>query len=255
MLLAVGKLDPIEQRCSRHQKPLTKPDNTSLVSEKLLILGGIVRGTKKPMQQHMHSPVVIKLGGSLFDLKDLFTKVENLVDALVETIWIVPGGGGLANELRRLDAIYEWPPGVSHQLALGTMSLAAKTIAVRGPRYQLVHDFSNGSDEAGSGRIRVLDVQHVPGIDQLPASWNCTSDSIAAWAATQLGAQTLLLAKSVDLPDPVPSLPTAVQLGLVDACFPQAAASLPRIHWINLRDDEIRIQPWIESPETDRPQT
>ena len=35
-------------------------------------------------------------------------------------------------------------------------------------------------------------------LDALPASWEVTSDSIAAWVAAQIGAERLVLVKGVD---------------------------------------------------------
>jgi 5-(aminomethyl)-3-furanmethanol phosphate kinase len=52
-------------------------------------------------------------------------------------------------------------------------------------------------DVARAGRTRVLLPAGVP-LDQLPASWEVTSDSIAAWVAVRVGAGRLVLIKEVD---------------------------------------------------------
>ena len=50
---------------------------------------------------------------------------------------------------------------------------------------------------AGAGRTTVLLPAALP-LDALPASWDVTSDSIAAWVARQIGAGRLVLVKEVD---------------------------------------------------------
>jgi 5-(aminomethyl)-3-furanmethanol phosphate kinase len=49
----------------------------------------------------------------------------------------------------------------------------------------------------GAGRTTVLLPAALP-LDALPASWQVTSDSIAAWVAGQAGAGRLVLVKEVD---------------------------------------------------------
>jgi 5-(aminomethyl)-3-furanmethanol phosphate kinase len=66
--------------------------------------------------------------------------------------------------------------------------------------------------------------------EALPESWDCTSDSLAAWAARRLGAETLVLVKSVG--DSTTPIEKAEELGWVDPCFVKTAAGL-RIEWIN----------------------
>jgi 5-(aminomethyl)-3-furanmethanol phosphate kinase len=51
--------------------------------------------------------------------------------------------------------------------------------------------------QAVSGRTGVLLPGGLP-LDELPASWDVTSDSIAAWVAARVGAGRLVLVKAVD---------------------------------------------------------
>jgi aspartokinase-like uncharacterized kinase len=51
--------------------------------------------------------------------------------------------------------------------------------------------------QAGAGRTTVLMPAALP-LDALPASWEVTSDSIAAWVADRAGAERLVLVKEVD---------------------------------------------------------
>lgn len=191
--------------------------------------------------------LVVKVGGSLFDLPELADRLWQLADLLNRPMCIIPGGGGLVQELRRLDGIHHWPSETSHVLALQAMSLTAKLVARCDARFELLTALPS-IEEKPRSRIQVLDVTHLPGLDRIPASWDVTSDSIAAWIALQLGKKDLLLVRSLDLPDPVPSIEAAAEAGLVDSYFPRVASQLWQISWINLRRPELRIQKWVKQP-------
>ena len=70
----------------------------------------------------------------------------------------------------------------------------------------------------------------------LPHDWSVTSDSIAARLATAVGAAELVLLKSTRIA-PGTSQAAAAATGLVDEYFPRAACTVPRVRWVNLRDE------------------
>ena len=72
------------------------------------------------------------------------------------------------------------------------------------------------------------------GLDPLPATWDVTSDSIAAWIALYLKADSLILLKSATLPADS-GLATAAALGRVDPMLPRIARALPSVAYLNLR--------------------
>lgn len=90
------------------------------------------------------------------------------------------------------------------------------------------------------------------GLPPLPASWDITSDSVAAWMAGCLPARLVLL-KSVDLPETIAAAsasstssasttPASLwqslqQAGLVDRGFAQWVKSVQDVQWCNLRRD------------------
>ncbi len=72
--------------------------------------------------------------------------------------------------------------------------------------------------------------------------WHVTSDSIAARLAQHMGAEQLVLLKS-SLPQSR-TLRGASEEGLVDQYFSTAAAGLPTVRVVNLRDrswSEVRL--------------
>jgi len=55
----------------------------------------------------------------------------------------------------------------------------------------------------------------------IPASWQVTSDSLAAWLAGKLGAGRLLLLKQVELAHSPVAVSELVEKGIVDRAFPR----------------------------------
>ena len=68
---------------------------------------------------------------------------------------------------------------------------------------------------------------------KLPVSWDVTSDSIAAWVTIHWPADELVLLKSCDYNEDNPD---------VDPHFSKLACEIPKISWVNLRDDTPQIQ-------------
>ncbi len=78
--------------------------------------------------------------------------------------------------------------------------------------------------------------------DPLPASWDVTSDTIAARVALDLKACELILIKSAPLP-PGTDRRAAARLGLVDPVFPAFSRGLPRVTYRNLRGPDEPPEP------------
>jgi 5-(aminomethyl)-3-furanmethanol phosphate kinase len=81
----------------------------------------------------------------------------------------------------------------------------------------------------------ILDELEEEQASPLPQSWDVSSDTIAAWIAGQLKAQSLVLLKSASLPAGA-TREVAAKLKLVDPFFPLISSPLPRVEYLNLRD-------------------
>ena len=88
---------------------------------------------------------------------------------------------------------------------------------------------------------RFLEENDDRGPDPLAASWDVTSDSIAARIAVLLGARRLILLKSARLSSEI-DRGEAARLGLVDALFPQIAGPLDVVELVCLREPEPRLR-------------
>jgi 5-(aminomethyl)-3-furanmethanol phosphate kinase len=192
------------------------------------------------------SLTVIKVGGSLFDWPELPRRLTEMVNARQaadreERLVLIAGGGPAADLVRALDRIHGLGDLSAHRLALHAMDLTAIILAELLPRTVLVLSLDNLRSVFSAGSIPVLAPRLIlddferSGRNGLPASWDVTSDTIAAWMALSIGADRLILLKSAPLPPEMTRL-EAARLGLVDPMLPIVAAPLPRVEYLNLRE-------------------
>lgn len=185
---------------------------------------------------------VIKLGGSLLEWPELASRLRAWLAVQPPAVNVaIVGGGALVDKLRALDAAHSLSPETSHWLAIRAMSIMAAAVAELVPEAILVDEVEH-LDFSESGPLQILDAQRFlraehGSADALPASWDVTSDSIAARVAAVLQAQELVLLKSTLTPDATDLVSLAVS-GYVDACFPHAAQSLA-VRYVNLRSDDF----------------
>jgi len=163
---------------------------------------------------------VIKLGGSHAfapQLKDWIGAVAAQAGRIV----LVPGGGPFADAVRDAQARMGFDDGAAHRMALLAMEQFGCALA-SGRR-----EFSPADSYAAIGRA--LEVKQVPVwlptrmvlAADIPASWEVTSDSLAAWLAAKLGARRLLLVKHVDAGAAAVRVRELVARGIVDPAFPR----------------------------------
>ena len=182
---------------------------------------------------------VIKLGGSLLDFdgweKALLTWLAGQPTA---TSILIVGGGRKADAVRAaqgLDSV------AAHWAAIRAMAENADSVLKRlgATRVRALTAIERLKD----GSLAVLDPFAFLNRCQddprprvgLPQDWSVTSDSIAAWVATAVGADELVLLKSC-LPVQSTTRRQAALDGYIDAYFPQAAAGIECVRCVNLRD-------------------
>jgi len=125
--------------------------------------------------------IIIKLGGSL--IQRARTIVKSLIEytnSTDETIIIVPGGSIFADTVRRVDPGQE----SAHWMAILAMEqygyfLADETGA----------ELIDSLEIPDKGTYVLLPYNILKEKDELPHTWDVTSDTIAAWVAFQLGAR------------------------------------------------------------------
>ena len=143
---------------------------------------------------------VIKVGGSLSQSPNL----SNLMRTIAKTgcrhkVLIVPGGGVFADAVREYDCRFGLDKDASHWMAILAMDQYGCLLSSLVPDSELVQGLAEANKVLAAGRIPVLlSYNLLSRTDELPHSWDVTSDSIAAWVAGRSDARQLTLLKSVD---------------------------------------------------------
>lgn len=142
--------------------------------------------------------IVIKLGGSLSQSETLVSCLDRLEQRYKDkAVVIVPGGGAFADQVRLAQARWQFDDTTAHQMAILAMQQMALLIHGLKSQFTLVNSTLDITERLKQGEVLIWS----PEIDELdkafvPASWDVTSDSLAAWLAQTISAQTLILVKS-----------------------------------------------------------
>jgi aspartokinase-like uncharacterized kinase len=107
---------------------------------------------------------------------------------------VVPGGGAFAELVREHDDRFGLQAGTSHRMAILAMEQFGWLLSDLIPGAVPCADLTTGA----RGRVPVLLPAALLASDPLPASWEVTSDSIAAWVAGRAEADRLVLLKPVE---------------------------------------------------------
>jgi aspartokinase-like uncharacterized kinase len=200
--------------------------------------------------------VVLKLGGSLFELPHLSRLIRAVIaQRPTSNILLVVGGGPAADVVRNWDETFHLSPEDAHWLAIEAMQLNESLIARLLPELRIVRSARQVTAAMDDGVPALLCAScflrwgEAAGHEPLPRSWQVTSDSIAAWTAQVLSAEELVLMKSIPLPKGMSAKEAAIA-GLVDPHFPHVVSGMARLSWVDGRTDAGTgtIVPWSGSP-------
>lgn len=167
----------------------------------------------------MPTSVLIKIGGSLINSKDgILNELGRVISqySAQYPVYIVPGGGPFADQVRQYGEKFRLSDETCHFMALSAMDQYAYFLKEFIPNSTLT-DLSGRMFEANCAPTapQILLCSHflreIPA-DDLPRSWDVTSDSVAAYLSKRLNVSLLLIIKSTDI-DPEIKMPD------VDAYF------------------------------------
>ena len=143
---------------------------------------------------------VVKIGGRLAADPGLLRQVGQDVARLAvgTSLVVVPGGGPFADAVRDADRRHGLPPSTAHWMAIQAMDQYAELLAAVIPGSEIVRDSSGVVAARRRGAVPILAPSlWLRAADELPHTWDVTSDSLAAYLAGLLGAERLLLVKMV----------------------------------------------------------
>ncbi len=169
---------------------------------------------------NLDAMIVVKIGGSLAQsqhhLPDCLDSIGKNYPG--KTVVIVPGGGGFAEQVRLSQQVWQFNDRTAHLMAILAMQQMALLFQGFKPEFVLV-----GQVAAIRERCVAATVIWSPDIAELdqagiPATWDITSDSLAAWLATALHADALVLVKSAVIDLSLSWQDLAAQ-GIVDTAF------------------------------------
>jgi aspartokinase-like uncharacterized kinase len=144
---------------------------------------------------------VIKVGGSLaanaVNLRALCAELGKTGERL--RLVVVPGGGEFADVVRTMDSRFVLDSRVAHRMAVLGMDQYGLLLSTMIPECRTALSLTTVPGLSGSGHVVVLlPSRLVLRARSLDASWEVTSDSIAAYVAGRLGTAKLVLVTNVD---------------------------------------------------------
>jgi len=192
---------------------------------------------------------VVKLGGSLADDDRLPRWLEALSR---EVLVIVPGGGPFADQVRAAHTRWGFDDRTAHDMAILGMRQYGRMLMGLCPQLQaFTFPASPGFDSSQQGATVWLPQPETLNGAGIPASWDITSDSLAAWFARATGNPNLLLVKSakpLDAPAEI-ACSSLIEQGLVDPAFGGYALASSLQCWLCGPDDHTRLRLGQGNPE------
>ena len=185
---------------------------------------------------------VVKLGGGLLG-DPMLTRWLRAVAKAGGRVVVVPGGGPFADAVRQAQGTLDFDDSAAHRMAL--LAMAQYGIALCGlePGLRPAATPRDIAETLARGVTPVwLPGAMAPGAPDVPEDWTVTSDSLAAWLASRLGARALALVKrgtTGGAYQPEHHAP------LLDAAFPRFAAAFPgAIHLLG-HDTPGALEGWL----------
>ena len=164
-------------------------------------------------------PTVVKLGGSHAFSEHLVGWVEAIAGCAGHIV-VVPGGGPFADAVRDAQPKIGFHDDAAHHMALLAMEQYGCALASLNRALVPADSLAMIREALAAEKVPVwMPARMALAAKDIPASWDVTSDSLAAWLAGQLGARQLLLVKHVGLGAATVRLPDLIARGIVDPAF------------------------------------
>ncbi len=181
------------------------------------------------MAAPLRDVLIVKLGGSLA----LGTHLRSWLAAFAVQagrVVVVPGGGPFADAVRGAQGSMQFDEKAAHRMALLAMEQFGVAMAALEPSLTPAQSFDDLRSALSAARtpIWMPSAEALRAHGELPASWDVTSDSLAAWLAGKLGAQRVAFIKHGAPFGEPPDVEALARRGVIDPLCPgylQAAGS------------------------------
>jgi aspartokinase-like uncharacterized kinase len=181
---------------------------------------------------------VVKLGGSLLGTPELSHWLDLLVRHGDGKVVIVPGGGIFADAVREAQKRCDSDDKTAHRMAVMAMDQYGVLMAGLNPALATAQSELEFAERGWQHRTTVwLPSLMVNTDEEIPANWQITSDSLAAWLASRLNAKHLVLVKSARPEADQVSLEQLIKDGIVDGSFGDFTAGRDFHTWILEKSD------------------
>jgi aspartokinase-like uncharacterized kinase len=145
--------------------------------------------------------IVIKLGGSLMasgKLRQCLDKIDSSYQG--KAVIIVPGGGVFADQVRYAQQQWQFHNRAAHCMAILAMQQMALLVNALKPSFKISTSIAEIRELIRQANTLVWSPD-VTELDKanIASTWDITSDSLSAWLAKALGADELILVKSVNI--------------------------------------------------------
>ena len=149
-----------------------------------------------------HTTAIFKIGGKILeDSENLNSTISQLTqifnENLLHKIILIPGGGSLANFIRKVYSELKFTEELAHWMGIISMNYNGLELSKKFPDLEVIEDFDRLKKISKSFCI-FLPYQFLKENDKLPHSWDVTSDSITIFLAKELGLKECFLIKDVD---------------------------------------------------------
>jgi aspartokinase-like uncharacterized kinase len=162
---------------------------------------------------------VVKLGGSLTTDPALPEWLDLLAQLGGGRVTVVCGGGSLADEVRRAQALWQFNDLAAHNMAVLAMAQTGYQLHAMNPSLQLAARKADIATVLHKGRTAIwLPFELQRDKPDARTHWGATSDTIALDLARDLNAERLVVVKSCAI-DPSHSLAQLGAAGVLDEGF------------------------------------
>lgn len=180
---------------------------------------------------------VIKLGGSLLGSDELRHWLRLVAQYGDGRVIIVPGGGVFADVVRDVYQQMPMTESCAHALAVSAMNQFGTLLIDQIPALVPAHSELEIAERSWQHRgiVWMPSKMVMAEGDDIPHSWDVTSDSLALWLANKISAEHLILVKSA--PPANASLQDMIVQGVIDPAFSQFSVDSQVKSWVVNKTD------------------